>query len=426
MEAKAGMIPNKYGLFNMEQGMNQLLSEVGQIVQSNRIRRAEEKKRGETFNIFEILGLQTKETILHSSFIASLFNPDGSHGLSYKPLELFLRKLKDEGILKFEIDFSQVDIEIEYSIGNITSDNSEGGRMDILLNDGKNFIGIENKIDAGDQNTQMVRYHNFLLKKKEEKKGDSLLLYLSKFGSSPGEDSINCPDSGMQLEPGKDFYVISYKDFILNWLEECRHFAIDNVKVREIIKQYQETIKNITGMNYTDKEKEILLEILMRHVPAVNSIIGHRKDFLDYLFMKKIVEPMKKWASTRDLICEEGSKIYDGEGGPFGLSFYKKDWRTKMIRIESAVKDIEYSDTLIGICWKEEKGNEENSKIIPGYYKTTSIFPNGFKFLEKKYKNVKLEDLEDDSTVTKILKHYQKEIENLLESIEEDLAIYNM
>ena len=425
MENKTEKIPNKNISINPEQGLIQLLYDVGQIVQSNRIKRAEAKKRGETFNIFEILGLQTKETTLHSSFIASLLNPDGSHGLSYKPLEVFLRKLKDEGILKFEIDFSQVNIEIEYSIGNLTSDYSEGGRMDILLNDGKNFIGIENKIDAGDQNAQMVRYHNFLTKKTKEK-GEFLLIYLSKFGSSPGEDSINCPDLGMQLESRKDFYVISYKDFIFNWLEECRHFAIDKVKVREIITQYHETIKNITGMNYTEQEKEKLFEILKQNIPAVNSIIRNGDEFWNYLFKEKIEGPIKEWAKLNNLKCIEGAKLYDGERGAFGLSFYKKDWNTKMIRIEYTKRDLlGFSETLIGICWKEVKRKEDKSKIIKDYKLHSEVFPNGYKYLEM-YRNINIKDLGDSSRVNLILDHYKKQILHILEDIEMKPQQFNM
>lgn len=98
-----------------------------------------------------------------------------------------------------------------------------------------------------------------------------------------------------------------------------------------------------------------------------------------------------------------------------------------MIRIEYDVQDIYYLKPFIGICWKEKKGNEENSEIIPGYDKQnpTDIFPNGRKYLEK-YEKVSLENLEDDSTVTKILKHYQKEIEDILKPIEKDPVTYNM
>lgn len=423
---KAENILNKKQSINHELEMKQLLLDVGALERSNKIKREEAKKRGELFNIFEVLGVQTNETVLHSSFLASLLNPYGSHGLSYKPLELFLRKLKEDGILKFEINYSQANIETEYSIGNITSDYTQGGRMDILLKDGNNFIGIENKIDAGDQETQLVRYHNFLTKEATEK-GEFLLIYLTKYGSSPSKSSITDPNSNKLLEEGTDFYVISYKDFILNWLEECRHLAIDNVKVREIIKQYQETIKNITGMNYSDKDKERLMEILIQHIPAVNSIISNAADFRDYLFIKKIVEPMKEWAANYDLKCIEGAKHCDGNQGPFGLSFYKKDWNTKMIRIEYSIKDLlGFSGAFIGICWKEIKGNEENSEIIPGYKSQSLVFPNGYKNLEKKYRSIEILDLEDDLKVNHILDHYKEQILYILNHIKNSFYKYNM
>lgn len=46
-------------------------------------------KRGEYFNVFEVLGLSTKEVRLHSAFLPELLNPNGSHGLGDKMLRSF-------------------------------------------------------------------------------------------------------------------------------------------------------------------------------------------------------------------------------------------------------------------------------------------------------------------------------------------------
>lgn len=58
-----------------------MLDEVRLIVNRNRIEREEKRKRGELFNIFNVLDLRTNEVRTHSAFIAELLNPDGNHGL---------------------------------------------------------------------------------------------------------------------------------------------------------------------------------------------------------------------------------------------------------------------------------------------------------------------------------------------------------
>lgn len=63
------------------ESLQTLLDEVRLIVNRNRIEREEKRKRGELFNIFNVLDLRTNEVRIHSAFIAELLNPDGNHGL---------------------------------------------------------------------------------------------------------------------------------------------------------------------------------------------------------------------------------------------------------------------------------------------------------------------------------------------------------
>ena len=51
---------------------------------------------GENFNVFNILGLSTKEVRTHSAFIAELLNPKGSHGQGDTFLKLFVEQQKDK------------------------------------------------------------------------------------------------------------------------------------------------------------------------------------------------------------------------------------------------------------------------------------------------------------------------------------------
>ena len=111
---------------------------------------------GGRFNVFQIIGVTTDETRLHSAFINELLNVKGSHGLKDKPLKSFIRHCIDD-----EFDFQTMDAvsKTEHYIGVKKQD--EGGRIDIIIRDNNNrAIIIENKIYAGDQEFQMLRYQN--------------------------------------------------------------------------------------------------------------------------------------------------------------------------------------------------------------------------------------------------------------------------
>jgi hypothetical protein len=113
---------------------------------------------GESFNIFKILKLSTNE-VRHSAFIAELLNTKGSHGQKDKYLEIFLEQIKIED---FPFDTKSAEVKPEFHIGFINEDKTQGGRIDILIEDkNRKRIIIENKIYAGDQKNQLLRYNNF-------------------------------------------------------------------------------------------------------------------------------------------------------------------------------------------------------------------------------------------------------------------------
>jgi hypothetical protein len=127
---------------------------------------------GERYNVFGILGISTDEVRMHSAFIANLLDSNGSHGCGSILLKLFIAQQSTKCIEtdfikrleEFESESSKT--KTEHHIGFINEDATEGGRIDILITDsnGKHII-IENKIYAGDQQLQLVRYNkcpNFL------------------------------------------------------------------------------------------------------------------------------------------------------------------------------------------------------------------------------------------------------------------------
>lgn len=206
------------------------------------------KLTGERFNIFEILNLQTNEVRLHSSLIAELLDINGPHLQGDKFLKLFLKNINFIDISQFDI--ASIKIFTEYYTSKITIDGETGGRIDILLEDRNlNRIIIENKIYAADQNKQLIRYNNF--------DKNAKLLYLSLFGTKPTAESAK------ELEYDIDYQVISYKENILNWLEECYKESISQAVIRETIFQYINLIKRLTNQSTSKEMSDSIKDIFL-------------------------------------------------------------------------------------------------------------------------------------------------------------------
>lgn len=71
------------------------------------------------------------------------------------------------------------------------------------------------------------------------------------------------------------FFTISYADFILNWLTDCRHKVIDKSLIREGIAHYLNLIKILT--HQMDKEKNELINLIKSN-PKYISCISQYKD----------------------------------------------------------------------------------------------------------------------------------------------------
>jgi len=214
------------------------------------------KKTGEEFNVFAILGLSYYEVRTHTSFIADLLNPSGSHGLGNIFLELFIGMLRDKYSDKWSLnDFykkGNLSVEKEKPIGPINKDYTEGGYVDLIIFNDRNeqCIVIENKIKAGDQFNQLLRYYNY---GKRYAKGFELF-YLT----LNGRDASNLSTGG--ILNNSNYKKISYCDDILNWLNKClcKEEAKENPFVPQTILQYINLIKLLTDKtSYKEMEKEI-------------------------------------------------------------------------------------------------------------------------------------------------------------------------
>ena len=250
----------------MFQKQKHLLEQGLKIVQHDQILR---KVKGEDFNIFSIMRMEYDENKTHSNFIAELLNPKGSHLLGNAFLREFLSMLypMQDSSVQTE-DYINVDdllksatpkVFTEYHTGKVDLDNKSGGRIDILIEIGMHTISIENKINAGDQEVQLKRYHNY-------RQGSNHIIYLTLDGRAANNYTLDD-----LLE--KDYSRLSYAIDIRDWLTKCIQISVNYPVIRESIKQYQLLIKKITHQMDSSLNEE--LHNLIRKNLSTASVIHH-------------------------------------------------------------------------------------------------------------------------------------------------------
>jgi hypothetical protein len=185
-----------------------------------------ENKRINNFNIFSILKMERKEVETHSAFIYELINPYGSHNQKDLYLTLFI-----ENVLNIN-DYGKI---IKVSREDPTIENR---RIDFVIETKKELIGIEMKIDAGDQYEQLHSYKEELELRKKFNQNINLF-YLTLFGSYASKESTK------RLLVNKDYKTISFYNNIDIWLDICIKHTIDKF-LKEAIKQYKNLINIIT------------------------------------------------------------------------------------------------------------------------------------------------------------------------------------
>lgn len=298
--------------------LEKLLSQVRVYVNEDKQRRAEAFRRGECYNVFNVLGVDNME-LSHSAFLAALLNPDGSHGMQDAFLKAFIDTIAHGGT-KPELDTAHAKVYTEYNIGNITE--TTGGRIDILITDhsetgsGKDSghaIIIENKIWAADQPNQLVRYHNFA--------PEAALLYLTLNGDEPSEQSRDT----LNAQNG-DYQCISYRSDIIGWLQRCAQLSFDKPRVRETINQYINLLQQLTNQNTMEQKQLIQLltnkENFEQAMAIEQGMPDVRKHIFQDIFRKQVEEQLKKENAPKVTIADCTSDGYSS----YTISFRPDGW----------------------------------------------------------------------------------------------------
>lgn len=366
--------------------------------------------KGENFNIFSILKLESKENATHSAFLGELLDPKGSHNLGSLFLKLFLETL----------DINHINIEnshliLEFYLGERNDREKTGGRVDIFIED-KDFktICIENKIYAPDQNVQIQRYCN-------HNGENNLVYYLTLEGDEPGIDSKG------KLKSGEHFHLLSYATDIVNWLEKCAKEANNLPILRESIRQYIILIKKLTNQLTDSKMKNEIQDLIIRNYEATTTIqanipkveLEFAKNFLQEVKLKlKDLFHDNKWNITTDENLEKPWK---------GLSIIHKDWPESVrVKLEGQSK-LPWSNSIYGII-----GNKSNCdrNILNSELAGVTTLREGFKSSDvwPYYKTILYfgaargrSELFDEEKRAKLVEELSKKLYDLSKACEEPL-----
>ena len=334
--------------------MNDIINILNQVrIVSRKIKeqRKEKFERGENYNIFNDLGFMSDEVHLHSMFLANLLNPKGSHGQRGKFLEAFLKMLQKSfpaiSADSLELDTANASVGVEKYIGRQTD--SEGGRIDIYLTDGKHSISIENKIYAGDQHHQMLRYWNYGMSQKvNDTEKSFVLIYLTLDGCSPSKDSL-----GEDLKEN-DIVCLSYKGDIRGWLDRCVELASRTPLVRETINQYISTIDILTN-NVMEDNKE-LLDILCKeeNLDAVYDIANNKNIVVNRIINEVFIPKLRDLAESKGLTMGDNCIENWMEESWAGASFYNPKWKYLKLVFEFERRGL--GSLIFGFHTKDEDG----------------------------------------------------------------------
>jgi hypothetical protein len=230
---------------------------------------------GKNFNILST-GNVDKEEKFHQLLIADLLDPNGSHNQGDKFLNLFLKEIDMN-------DLKNPSVYIEYVI-------DDKKRIDIVIEDNENIIAIEMKIDSKDHVNQLKNYYNFIKNKNKKSK----LYYLTLFGEEPSDES----NQNVECE------LLSFKENISNWLEECIKEVYNIPNIRDSLLIYKDLIDKLTNNDNLKKEKE-MAEILAKD-PKTIEVATNIYQGLERAWAEKEYE---FWRELKDNILNKASKL---------------------------------------------------------------------------------------------------------------------
>lgn len=230
------------------------LDEVKPIIKDIHAKEEEKRARGENFNVFSILGIETREFYI-CKMLGALLSPQGAHEAGEIFLEKFLEDVLNESA-----------IGAETSIVRCEDATKKRRRIDLTIEiDGK-IIPIEAKIHAGDQEHQLADYFEEI---KNRKGACAYICYLTKDGRKPSRNSMTST-SGNTILKETQIKRLSWKDDIVPWLEDC--VALETVQRKTMVQaNIWQLINTIRGW---DNAMELQFKNIVNSDDRLDSALG--------------------------------------------------------------------------------------------------------------------------------------------------------
>jgi len=192
--------------------------------------RAYNRIHAPAFNVFRAVGIERKETILHTPFLAFLLNPEAAHGQGFLFLKAFfdvLQDRKDFTAPRFKIESVTWLVESEVYAG-------QDGQIDLLIECPTHgyALVVENKIDAAEGDDQLWRYARWIQRSRPRYRTKQIV-FLTPEGRAPvSHRRCQCVRA-------------SYEKEVRKFLETSLQ-GIKALDVMTCVRHYQATVKKIT------------------------------------------------------------------------------------------------------------------------------------------------------------------------------------
>lgn len=237
------------------------------------------------FNVFEIADMVRAE-VRHSNVLAWLLNPKANHGLGDQFLRLFLKHLfsNNRETIKSQVTFFDVEV---FDLNDIEI-RREWRRIDVLMVSPLNklVVALENKVDSGEHDSQLERYHGIITSEFPDYHG--LFVYLTPEGNIPSDEenwiifdysSIHSILSNL-LEIRKTVISNRVYDFLNQYCTILRRYVMPDSEIAEICQRIYHKHKAALDLIFQykpDKEAEvsnIVQEIIQKHNNLILDTLG--------------------------------------------------------------------------------------------------------------------------------------------------------
>lgn len=322
------------------------LDKVKPIREDVHAKEEEKRARGENFNLFSILGIETREVYI-CKMLGALLSPQGGHDAGAIFLEKFLTDVLAESALAKRAEEAVVRCE---------DATKEGRRIDLTIEMNGKSIPIEAKIDAGDQEHQLADYYWEIASRAGK---CDYVCYLTKDGRKPSLNSMTstlgngCAEGAPQANLNEaQIKRLSWKDDIVLWLEACASLEIVQRKtlVQKNIWQLIDTIRGWDNtmesqlMDFVKSDDDMdTVFYIWQHVSAARNALWER-------FVKEFESQMED-IHTLERIPNKRSEYWlekpEKDNGDYGIGLVLKNESEK--------------EHCIGFCLFDSNGTFKNS-----------------------------------------------------------------